>query len=96
MSDGAETLMQILPIHSDSRILENDQLVQLIRRDLDLARSFGYLSGQLRDSSLLEGVRGVGNELADKDLTVRVERFGHDVHQIAGFGLKEWHIFAFF
>ena len=41
---------------------------------------------------LLEGVGGVGHELADKDLGLGVQTLGHNVQQTLGLSLECMHV----
>ncbi len=89
--DGAEPLRQVLARHADAVVGESQRLGVGIDRDLDReGRSVRDQLG-LGDrlvAQLLAGVGGVGDELADENLAVGIDRMDHELQQARNVGLE--------
>ena len=91
VGDGAEVLDELVARHADAGVLNRDGLGLVVGGDGDF--EFGgavldFLFGELRVAQFLEGVGGVGNELADEDFFLRVERVDDDIEQLLDLGLE--------
>ena len=87
--DGAEVLDQVVVGHADAVVGDGDGL----RRDGDVdlqlvafGEEFGVGEGQVAE--LVAGVGGVGDELAQEDLPVRVQGMGDDIEEAGDLGLE--------
>ena len=89
--DGAEPAGQVLAGHADAVVREGQRLGVGIDRDLDRERSAVLDELGLGDrlvAQLLAGVGGVGDELADEDLAVGIDRMDHQMQQARNIGLE--------
>ena len=89
--DGAKPLGQVFAGHADAVVREGQGLGVGIDRDLDRERSaildqFG--PGDQFVAQLLAGVGGVGDELADENLAVGIDRMDHEIQQARNVGLE--------
>ena len=91
LGDGAEIRNRLLAAHADAVVLHRDHARVLVERDADAElRIVGdqRFVVQRFEAQPIDGVRGVGNQLAQKDLPIRVEGVDHQLEQLAGFGLE--------
>ena len=89
--DGAEPLGQVLAGHADAVVGEGQRLGVGIDRDLDRERSAVLDQFRLGDrlvAQFLAGVGGVGDELADENLAVGIDRMDHQMQQARNVGLE--------
>ena len=89
--DGAEAFGQVFAGHADAVVREGQRLGVRIDRDLDRERravldEFGL--GDRFVAQLLAGVGGVGDELADENLPVGIDRMDHEMQQARNVGLE--------
>ena len=89
--DRAEALGQVFAGHADAVVGEGQRLGVGIDRNLDRERSavldqFGL--GDRLVAQLLAGVGGVGDEFADEDLAVGIDRMDHEMQQARNVGLE--------
>ena len=87
--DGAEVLDHLRPAHADAVVVHR----QGAGRGVDLQGDLELARGQLRaaqrlEADLVERVGGVGDQLAQEDVLVRVQRVDHEVQQLADLGLE--------
>ena len=90
--DGAEVLLQVLLVHPDARVGDGQGLAVLrVEGDVD-ARDEGHalvlLLGEGEVLQLVQRVRGVGDELAEEDLRVRVQRMDDEREELVDFRLE--------
>ena len=92
MGDGAEVLNGLLLGHSNTRVMNAKGLGSIITAKPDLKRERLVHQGRgviaLGVAELLQGVRGVGHQLADEDLLLRIEGACHDIKKLLGLRLE--------
>ena len=93
-ADGAEAVDELLLAHPDAGVGEDELALRLVHDDrhaglgvVRAARVFRGV-GELHVAALLQGVRGVADELADENFLVGVQAARDDVEQLAGFRLE--------
>ena len=91
VGDGAQVVDQVGPVHADAVVDDGQGPGLAVGQDLDL--EFGIVGDQggIGDRQVAQpvaGVGGVGDQLAQEDLLVGVERVRDDIEQAADFGLK--------
>ena len=89
--DGAKPLRQVFAGHADAVVREGQRLGVGIDRDLDRERRAVLDQFRLGDrfvAQLLAGVGRVGDELADENLPVGIDRMDHEVQQARNVGLE--------
>ncbi len=90
--DRPEVLGEFLARQAVPVVRDRQRLGRVVRRDRNLQRQVRLVNlraaGQLRVPQLLHGVRGIGHQLANEDLAVRVKRMNDDVQQLPDFRLK--------
>ena len=89
--DGAEPAGQVFAGHADAIVREGQRLGVGIDRDLDRERSAVLDQFRLGDrlvAQLLAGVGGVGDEFADENLPVGIDRMDHQLQQARNVGLE--------
>ena len=89
--DGAEARGQVLAGHADAVVGDGQRLGFRVERDGDGegAAALDQLGpGDRLVAQLLAGVGGVGDELADKDLAVGIDRMDHQMQQARNVGLE--------
>ena len=82
--------------HTNTRVPEGKSVVGLIWDDLDAEVGLGLELLGLSDglvAELVEGVRGVGNELSQEDLLVRVEGVDDQGHQLLDVSVESKYFF---
>ena len=87
--DRAEVLDQLRPAHADA-IVGNDELARPGGEpDLEVGvagKQLRLLQGQ--HAQPFAGIGGVGDQLAEKDVAVRIDRMHHQVQELRDFGLE--------
>ena len=89
--DGAKRLHQVVVVHADAVVGHRQRPLGTVdvEGDLELGLALGQRRiGQRRIAQPVAGVRGVGDELAEKNLLMGVERVGDDIQKPADFRLK--------
>ena len=89
--DGAKPLGQVFAGHADAVVREGQRLGVGIDRDLDRERRAVLDQFRLGDrfvAQLLAGVGRVGDELADENLPVGIDRMDHEMQQARNVGLE--------
>ena len=94
--DGAEIGDELVAIHADAVVTHAERPGLRIDRDTDA--ELGLVgdelgAGEREIAQAVAGVRGVGDELAQEDLLLAVERVGDDMQQLGDLGLE---IMSFF
>ncbi len=98
VGDGAEVLLELLGGHANAVIRDGEGAGVLVVSERDgqvLLVDLGGGVGQALEVQLVDGVRRVGDELAQEDLAVGVDRVDHEVEELLAFSLKFTHRFAF-
>ncbi len=98
VGDGADVLHQLLAGHAHAVVLDHQRVVLLVDGDGDLqllvpALEVGH--GQELELHLVQGVGGVGHQLAQEHLLVFIERVDQDVEQLLDLRLKFECLFFF-
>ena len=89
--DGAKPARQVVAGHADAIVREGQGLGVRIDRDFDRERRAVLDQFRLGDrfvAQLLAGVGGVGDELADENLPVGIDRMDHEMQQARNVGLE--------
>jgi hypothetical protein len=89
--DGAEVLVELLLVHADAVVLDDQGLVGPVQGDADGGIEGDALVGLVRDrevAELVDGVGGIGDELAEEYLLVRVERVDDEVEEARNLRLE--------
>jgi len=82
LGDRAEVLNRLLAVHSDAVVADAQRLGRRIVVDMDLELEVvleQLFVVQRLEPQLVAGVGGVGDQLAQKDLAVRVQRMNHQL-----------------
>ena len=93
MGDGAEVFDHLVAGHADACIGNGQAILHLVRRNPDFERQVGITDGlmlclALEETQLVQRVRGVGDELTQKNLPVGIQGVGEDIQNLTGFGTK--------
>jgi len=83
--------VQLLLRHADAVVGDGQGAGVLVHADADeeiLPVHADALIGQRAVAQLVDGVRGVGEDLAQEDLLVRIDRIDHQVEHPFGLGLE--------
>ena len=89
--DGTEILHQIAMVHADAIVLNGQRARPFVDRQRDFEVRIISQQVVLGDggiAQLVAGVRGVGNQLAQEDIFIFVERVDHEIEQLADLGLE--------
>ena len=91
VGDGAQVLFQLSLGHADAVVLHGEDAVFLVAGDQDaeiaLVHAHGGV-GQALIIQLVDGVRGVGDQLPQENFLVGVDGVDHHVHQLFALCLK--------
>ena len=87
----AERLDQFVAAHADAVVADGHGARVGVVADVDMQvgitrQQLGMLDGL--EAQLVAGVGGVGDQLAQEDFLVRVQRVGHQVQDLGDFGLE--------
>ena len=89
--DDAEVVGKLLGVHAKARVGYGEDLLVLVELDADLEGQVGAgrrFALHLAEAHLVQGVRGVAHELAQKDLFIGVEGVGQDLQDLADLSLE--------
>jgi len=89
VSDRAEVLHHLLAVHADAGVTDRDRLGLVVCVDVDRQLGVGVdhiVVGEHLKLDTVERIRGIGDQLAQKDLAVGVKRVRQDVEQLLDFG----------
>ncbi len=89
VGDGADVLHELGLGHADAIVGDGEGLLVLVGLDADFQRRVvaGVLVGGL-DAQLVQRVRGVGDEFAQEDLVLGVQRVDEDFEELFDFGFE--------
>jgi hypothetical protein len=97
MGDGAQIGFQLLLGHADAGIGNGEGVFLSSQIDGDFQGHMGCRRVLFLHQTLVpeffQGVGGVGDQLADKDITLGVERVDDDIQDLSGLRLKKAVIF---
>ena len=91
VGDGAEVFDELVTGHAEAVIGDGEGAFFLVGGEGDFEGEIGLedvVFGELGVAEFFEGVRGVGDELADEDFPVGVEGVDDDVEELFDFGLE--------
>ena len=91
MRDCAKIIDQFGMGHADAGVRDREKLLILFGFNRNLQRQIrldGGLAGSLQKTKLFEGIRAIGNEFADKNFLIGVQRMNDDVQQLLNLCLK--------
>src|SRR5205085_11457959 len=82
--DGTEIVDQLLAVHANAGIGNSQRRVFLVRRDADLWRRIANQVGVRNRlvTQLVAGVGGIGDQLAQKDVGLRIDGVNHQAQQL--------------
>ena len=89
--DGADVLDHFLPVHADAVVGQRYGAGVLVEADANLEFGIVFPQRVVRQrlkAQLVGRIRGVGNQLAQENFLVAVERMNHQLQQLFDFGLK--------
>src|SRR5690606_1481899 len=89
--DRADVGDDLVAVHADAGVADGQGAGVAVVGDLDAqvavtGQQFGL--AQRLEAQLVAGVGGIGDQLAQEDLLVRVERVGHQVQHLGHFGFE--------
>ena len=93
--DGAEIVDQIVAVHADAVVDHRQRARGPIGRQHDLQLGIVAQQARLGQAGVAQPVarvRGVGDQLAQEDLAMLVERIDHEVENPADLGLERLHL----
>ncbi len=91
LGDGAQVRHRLLGAHADAVVADGQRLRLLVEEhaDLEVGRVLAQRGVVQRlEAQLVAGVGGVGDQLAQEDLLVRVQRVGDEVQDLLDLGLE--------
>ena len=91
VSNGAQILLKFLFGHADAVILNGQDAVLLIAGDEDAEIALVHAHrriGQALIIELIDGIRCVGDQLAQENFLIGVDGVDHHIHQLFAFSLK--------
>ena len=92
--DGAQVLLELLGGHADTVIGNGERALVLVGRDANgqvIGVDLDAGVGDALEVELVHGVRCVGDELAQEDLLVGVDRVDHEVEELLALCLELLH-----
>ena len=91
LRDHAEIVLALLRAHADAVVAHGQGARFLVGDHVDVkivAAQPDLVVGQREIAEFVDRVRGVGDDLAQEDLLVRVDRVDHQIQQTLRFGLE--------
>ena len=91
LGNGAEVVDGLLGAHPDAVVGDGQRPGVLVETELDLQIGVAFVQAAVVDgleAQLVAGVRRIGDQLAQEDLLVRIQRMGDEVQQLGDFGLE--------
>ena len=91
LGDGAEVVDGLLRAHADAVVGDGQRLGVFVEGDLDFELRVAFVQATVVDgfkTQLVAGVRGIGDQFAQKNLFVGVKRVGDEVQQLRHFSLE--------
>ena len=89
--DGADVINDLLPVHADAVVGDGDGAGVLVETDPDVQIGIALVQGAVGQgfkAQLVAGVGGVGNQFAEEDFLVGVQRMRDQAQQLLHLGLK--------
>ena len=94
VGDGAKVLVQLVLGHADAVVTHRDGAHVLVEGQTNGKRVLVNVDvgvGEALEAELVDGVRRVGDKLAEEDLLVGVDRVDHEVQELLGLRLELLH-----
>ncbi len=90
MGDRAQVFDQLIVGQADAGIFDGENALVFVGDEGDFQRGViaVFFVGQLQIPHLVQGIRGVGDQFADRDLFVLIQRMRQQMQQLLNFGLK--------
>ena len=90
IGDGAERADQIVVRHADAIVGDRQRLRVLVERDGDERRAVGgeRRIGERLVAQLFAGVGGVGDQLAQENVALRIDGMDHQIQKLRDIGLE--------
>ena len=91
LGDGAQPGDDLVAVHADARVADRQGLRLFVKLNVNLQLGLGVNDIVIRQPLELEpiqGVRRIGDQLAQEDLFFGVQRVNQDIQQLLRFGLK--------
>ena len=91
MGDCSQILNDFVPAHADTRIFQGQDTRFFITFDGDFQRKLGVFDGRAPagfKTEFIQGIRGIGYELAHENFSVGVQRVGDDIQKFLDFSFK--------
>ena len=91
MGDGAQIGFQFFLGHADAGVGDGQGMVFIVAVDGDFQRHVGvelHFFDQALVPEFFQGIGGVGDQFADKDVALGVERVDDDIQDLSGLRLK--------
>jgi hypothetical protein len=91
LGDGAQVRHGFVGAHADAVVADGDGLGLLVEPDADLQVRGVFVQRRLVqrfEAQLVAGIGGVGNQFAQEDLLVGVQRVGDEVQDLLDLGLE--------
>ncbi len=96
LGDGAQMLDDLVPGHADAVVADGERPGFFVDADTHFEVTVAFVEAvifQGFEAQFVRRIGGVGDELAQEDLAVGVERVDHQVQQLFGFGLESKRFF---
>ena len=88
LRDGADVLDDLLFGHADAVVADGQRFGVFVDAQADLPFAGEFRRGQALEARLVDRVRRVCNEFAQKNIPVRVQRMNHQIQQLLHFRLE--------
>ena len=94
MGDGAQVAVELFLGHADAVVAHGDGACVLVKRQANgqlIGAKLHVRVGQCHKRQLVDGVRGVGDELAQEDLAVGIDGVDHEIKELFALGFELLH-----
>ena len=91
VGDDAQIVLQIVLVHADAVVADGEGTVVLVdgQRDLEIVTTHPHLViGQAEIAQLVDGIRGVGDDLPQEYFLVGIDGVDHQIQQSFGLGFE--------
>ena len=98
LGNRTEVVHHLIPGHADPVVVDDDRLRLTVRFHSNPVVTHTGAQARIADdrkAMLINGVRRIGDELAEKNLPIRVQGVNHEVKQSLRLGLKDHRLGSF-
>ena len=91
LGNGAQVVNGFLGAHADAVVGDGERFGVFVQGDFDLQLGIGLVQAAVVDglkAQFVAGVRGIGDQLTQKNFFVGVQRVRHQMQQLGNFGLE--------